>query len=251
MDKTLYDMIFKRKSFHLFRGIGDKEITDREIEVINKRIDELIPLVDDIKTKIIITKDGASCHRGQEYLILFYSEKKENYLQNIGYLGEQLDLFLVSLNIGTLWFGIGKAKEETFDGLDYVIMMAIAKVDDPTKFRRDMYKSKRKDLSDVLSGDNYRDLIDVARFAPSACNTQPWFVETTTNEINVSRYSPVGKRGIMPRAKVAFYNQIDIGIFLCFLELCLDNHNLKYERTIFEEVDHSAEKNNTAKYLIK
>ena len=32
--------------------------------------------------------------RGQEYCILFYSEKKENYLQNIGYLGEQLDFIL-------------------------------------------------------------------------------------------------------------------------------------------------------------
>ena len=30
---------------------------------------------------------------------LLYSEKKDNYLQNIGYLGEQLDLYLTSLNI--------------------------------------------------------------------------------------------------------------------------------------------------------
>ena len=34
------------------------------------------------------------------------------YLQNIGYLGEQLDLYLVSKNIGTLWFGIGKVEEK-------------------------------------------------------------------------------------------------------------------------------------------
>lgn len=36
--------------------------------------------------------------------------KNDNYLQNVGYLGEQLDLYLVSKNIGTLWFGIGKQK---------------------------------------------------------------------------------------------------------------------------------------------
>ena len=251
MDKALYDMIFKRKSFHLFRGIGNEKISDKEIEIINQKINELTPLVDDIKTKIIITKDGASCHRGQEYLILFYSEKKGNYLQNIGYLGEQLDLILVSMNIGTLWFGIGKAKEEKIDNLDYVIMIAIAKVDDESKFRRDMYKSKRKSLSDVISGDSYHDLIDVARFAPSACNTQPWYVETKDRKIIINRYSPMGKRGIMPRNKVAFYNQIDIGIFLCFLELCLDHHGLTYERTLFVEVSHDNEKNKTASYLIK
>ena len=146
MDNMLYKEIFKRKSFHLFRGIGDKKITDSEIDTIDEMIKNLTPLVSDIKVKIMITKDGASCHRGQEYAIVFYSEKKENYLQNIGYLGEQLDLALVSIDIGTLWFGIGKPKEEVIDGLSYVIMMAIAKVDDSKKFRRDMYKSKRKSL---------------------------------------------------------------------------------------------------------
>ena len=38
---------------------------------------------------------------------MFYSENKDNYLTN-GYLGEILDLYLVSQNIGTLWYGLGK-----------------------------------------------------------------------------------------------------------------------------------------------
>ena len=33
---------------------------------------------------------GNTCKRGEEYCILLYSEKKDNYLQNIGYIGEQL-----------------------------------------------------------------------------------------------------------------------------------------------------------------
>ena len=252
MDEALYKEIFRRKSFHLFRGIGNEKITDNEIDTINKMISNLTPLVSDIKVKIMITKDGASCHRGQEYCILFYSETKENYLQNIGYLGEQLDLLLVSMNIGTLWFGIGKPKEEMIDGLSYVIMMAIAKVDDSDKFRHDMYKSKRKPLSEVLvsKSNDYQEIIDVARFAPSACNSQPWLVEASAKEIVVSRYSKEGKRGIMPKNKVAFYNQIDIGIFLCFLELCFKNKGIKYKRTLFTELDHNLEKNKTAVYLI-
>lgn len=254
MDKKLYDMIFKRKSFHLFRGIGNLNITNEEIEIINKKILELIPLDKDIKTKIFISKDGASCHRGQEYEILFYSEKKDNYLQNIGYLGEQLDLFLATLNIGSLWFGIGKPKEEIVDGLNYVIMMAIAKVDDPKKFRSDMFKSKRKDL-DVIwvnHGDNkYHDIVNICRFAPSACNSQPWIIETKDKEIMVSRYHNMKKRGIMPKDKVSFYNQIDIGILLCFLELSLDHENISYDRIVYLELDHDGEMNLTAKYNIK
>ena len=137
MDNGLYEMIFKRKSFHLFRNIGNEKISDEELKDIENKFNDLKPLVPDIKTKIKIVKD-TGCHRGQEYCILFYSKKKDNYLQNIGYLGEQLDLYLVSKNIGTLWFGIGKPDEKQLDGLDYVIMIAISKVDTIDKFRKDM-----------------------------------------------------------------------------------------------------------------
>ena len=249
MNKELYNMIFKRKSFHLFRNIGNKHLTGEEIKEIENEFTKFKPLVDDIKVKIKIVKKE-SILRGQEYCILFYSEKKDNYLQNIGYLGEQLDLYLVSKNIGTLWFGIGKPDEKELDGLDFVIMIAIAKVDSPDKFRKDMYKSKRKELSEIWSGENFLDIANIVRFTPSACNTQPWKVETTSNEIKVYRYRKEGKRGIMPKDRVIYYNQIDIGIFLCFLELCLEHNKINYIKEIFAEEDHEQEMNLTAIYNI-
>ena len=91
-----------------------------------------------------IGKDSTTCKRGQEYSILLYSEKKDNYLQNIGYIGNSQIYIQYTKNIGTLWFGIGKVEEKRLDGLDFIIMIAIAKVDSETKFRKDMYKSKRK-----------------------------------------------------------------------------------------------------------
>ena len=155
MDKSLYEMIFKRKSFHLFRNIGNEKISDDELKDIENKFNDLKPLVKDIKVKIKIVKDSTTCKRGQEYCILFYSEKKDNYLQNIGYIGEQLDLYLVSKNIGTLWFGIGKVEEKQLDGLDFVIMIAIKKVDSVNKFRKDMYKSKRNDKSSTTCSRNF------------------------------------------------------------------------------------------------
>ena len=250
MDNKLYDMIFKRKSFHLFRNIGNEKISDEEIIDIENKFKELKPLVDNNKVKIKIVKDKITCRRGQEYCILFYSEKKDNYLQNIGYLGEQLDLYLVSKNIGTLWFGIGKVEEKEFDGLDYVIMIAIHKVDSLDKFRKDMYKSKRKEVSEIWEGNSYLDIANIVRFAPSACNTQPWKVLSSDNELKVYRYRKVGKRGIMPKDRVIYYNQIDIGIFLCFLELCLEKNNIKYNRELFVEEDHENEYNLTSVYKI-
>ena len=250
MNDKLYDMIFKRKSFHLFRNIGNEKITEEELLDIEEEFNKLKPLIEDIKVKIKIVKKATTCHRGQEYCLLFYSEKKDNYLQNIGYLGEQLDLYLVSKNIGTLWFGIGKVKEKQIDGLDFVIMMAIAKVDSPDKFRKDMYKSKRKEISEIWQGDNYLDIANIVRFAPSACNTQPWYVESSKDEIKVYRYRKEGKRGIMPKNMVIYYNQIDIGIFLCFLELCLDKNKIKWVRETFPEENHENEYNLLASYKL-
>ena len=93
INNELYEMIFKRKSFHIFRDIGDEYISSQEIENIKKTYQTFTPLYSDIRTEIkIVPADATTCKRGQQYCVLLYSEKKENYLQNIGYLGEHSDL---------------------------------------------------------------------------------------------------------------------------------------------------------------
>jgi hypothetical protein len=149
-----------------------------------------------------------------------------------------------------LWFGIGKPDEEELDGLDYVIMIAIAKVDSSDKFRKDMFKSKRKEISEIWTGDSFSDIANIVRFAPSACNTQPWKIEATEKTIKVYRYRKEGKRGIMPKDRVIYYNQIDIGIFLCFLELCLEHKGINFKKELFVEADHDSEYNLTAEYSL-
>ena len=50
---------------------------------------------------------------------------------------------------------------------------------------------------------------------------------------NVFRYRKPGKRGIMPANAVSYFNRIDIGIFLCFLDVCLEHQGLEYQRELF------------------
>ena len=47
-----------------------------------------------------------------------------------------------------------------------------------------------------------------------------------------SEFTPLnpGKRGIMPADKVLFYNRIDIGIFICFMDICLEHCNIAFEK---------------------
>ncbi|MCR4616463.1 MAG: nitroreductase [Clostridiales bacterium] len=236
MNDKFYEMIFKRKSFHIFRDLGDETISNDEINEIMNAYEEFNSLNPEIKTAIRIVPSGkTSCKRGEEYCILMFSEKKDGYLQNIGYLGEQLDLFLVFRNIGTLWFGIGKTDEKPFDGMEFVIMIAIRKISDEKKYRKDMFKSKRKPINEIWEGEQIPGVTDIVRFAPSACNSQPWFVKNIDGKLYVYRYKKEGKRGIMPADKVSFYNRIDIGIFLCFLEICFEHNNIGYEKKLYSD----------------
>ncbi len=245
-----YEMIFKRKSFHLFRGVGNEKIEPNELDEITRAYQGFRRLIPDIRTAItIVPADKVNFKRDAEYCILIYSEKKENYLMNAGYIGEQLDLWLVAHHIGSLWYGIGKPTEKTHDGLDFVIMIAIRKISDDTKYRKDMFKAKRKPLDEVWSGD-VLPAADIARFAPSACNTQPWYVENKDGELTVFRYKKPGKRGIMPAAAISYFNRIDIGIYLCILEICLQKDGCSYERNLFVDPGTDAEYTKVATYKL-
>ena len=228
MNKELYKQIFRRKSYHTFRERIDEPITEEEIDDIYNAFKSFDRL-NDCKIDIKIEKDNhGSIIRNSEYVIKIFADKKPGYLQNVGYVGEQLDLYLFSKNIGALWFGIAKS-DETYNDLEYVILIAMAKVD---SYRKDMFKAKRKEVNEIWIGDEL-EIANIVRFAPSACNSQPWLVENKDNKLYVYRKSKSGKVGIMPKDKSVYYNQIDIGIFMCILELCLLENNIKYSKEIF------------------
>lgn len=247
----MYDMIFKRKSFHLFRNVGEEKLTEADLQDIRKTYGKTLPLYSDIKTDIrIVPADEKLLGRGAEYAIEIYSEKKDNYLMNAGYIGELLDLYLVSKNIGTLWFGIGKPEEKAYNGLSFVIMILIKKVDSADKFRKDMFKSKRKAADEIWQGEQIPGVSDITRFAPSACNSQPWRIKREGDTLEIFRYRRPGKVGIMPANMVSTMNRIDMGIYLCFLELCLKHENYDFSRNLFADKGSDDEWSLNAKYIL-
>lgn len=251
MNRTFYEMIFKRKSFHFFINAGNGIIKSDEIDEIIKAYDGFDSLHPEIKTAIrIVPANETSCKRGEEYCILMYSENKDGYLRNIGYLGNQLDLYLVSKNIGTLWFGIGRTEEKFYNGMQFVIMIAIRKISDEKKFRADMFKSKRKPVTEIWEGVQIPNVTEIVRFAPSACNSQPWLVKNTDNNLSIYRYKKPGKRGIMPSDMVSYYNRIDMGIFLCFLDICLEHGGISYERKLYSDDGEDNELTLNAEYKL-
>ncbi|MCH3909197.1 MAG: nitroreductase [Bacilli bacterium] len=230
INSDLYPMIFKRKSFHEFPSFAS--CNKDEVKKIKEFIKTLTPLDENIPYAIKLVKGGkTNCRRGEEYCLLFYSKKEGNYLQNIGYIGEQIDLYLASIDIGALWYGLGSVKERNVDGLSFVIMMAFHK-EETSSFRTDVSKAKRKSLDEYYSGEPIKGVSDFIIYSPSACNTQPWKVSHEGNTLKVYRYEQQGKRGIMPVNKVSYYNRIDVGIFLLFLELCLNKEGYGFTKRL-------------------
>lgn len=250
MNNLLYQFIFKRKSFHLFRNVGNDKLSNKSLNDIEKAWEGFETLYPDIRTAIrIVPAEKFSFKHDAEYCVLIYSEKKENYLMNAGYIGEQLDLYLVSQNIGTLWFGIGKPDEKKYDGLDYVIMIAIHKISDESLYRKDMFRSKRKPLEEIWDGETLG-VAEIVRFAPSACNSQPWVVKNEDGLLYVFRNTKEARIGIMSPKMAKYFNRIDIGIFLCILEICIEEKNIEATRELYIDSDEKGY-SLVAKYYLK
>lgn len=230
-----YNMIFKRKSFRKFNE--SLKLTHEELSDIDEKIKSLISLIDNIEVKYkIVPREKTTCKRG-EYCLLIYSEEKPNYLLNIGYMFEQLDLYLAFKDIGVCWYGMGKTSEEEYKNLKFVIMMALGK-SQPSEFRKDYTKCRRKEIQEIWIVNSGLEMIaKVVKYAPSACNTQPWRVVCENNKLKIYRTTSI--KSIMPKEKVPFYNSIDMGIFLYFLELTLLYNNISFQKSFCNEENRS------------
>ncbi|NLZ15613.1 MAG: nitroreductase [Erysipelotrichaceae bacterium] len=251
MNKDLYPAIFKRKSFHSFKLAKEARITLEELKDIEAAFLTFEPLYKDIKVGMqIVPAQGPGLKRDAEYCILLYSEKKDNSLVNLGYLGEQLDLYLVNKNIATLWFGFGNTKLKTYQDLEFVTMIAIAKTDGPEAFRKDISEFKRFPVEDIWKGETLG-VAEVARLAPSACNFQPWFVENHDGLLKIYRHKNKNNFFKMPTFIAFRFNRIDVGIFLCFLELALQEKGYSFKRTLFvDPADKKVEFTKVAEYML-
>ena len=228
----LYPMIFKRRSVRKYDPA--LKLTREEIAAIENKINEVVPLFPEIKTKVVLeTVDKTTLNKGT-HCILLYSEKAPGYTQNAGYILEQLDLYLCSMNIGVCWYGLAKPKAKELDGLPYVIMLGLGK-SAPEDFRKDISEFSRKDSEEIWQGEFEESVKEAARLAPSACNSQPWVVKSDSEKIEVFRNTE--PKTIIPRSHRPFFGGIDCGIFIFFLELALTANNYCFERTLFKDAE--------------
>jgi nitroreductase len=219
-DLELYNAIYKRKSI---RKYDMTPLKDQVIEDIRAYTEKLKPLDESIAYTIeFIGADDVKFLMPVKlapHYICIYSEKKEGYLMNAGYLLQQVDLYLSANGIGSLWFGMAKPSKEIHrfkDGLEFVILLAFGKADEQLH-RENTSEFNRKGIKEITSINGSEQLLEPVRLAPSATNSQPWFFSGNTQEIIVSRK----KLNFIKDKFLGNFNQVDIGISLYHLWLSL------------------------------
>lgn len=209
--EPLYQAIFKRKSVRNFKpeGLGAKEL--EEIMAMAK---EAVPLFADIRTSFRLM--GSEDVRGifkvaAPHYLAIYSEPKEGYLANAGFLLQQMDLHLSSKGLGCCWQGGPKPTRgmREHQGMQFVIMLAFGLAGEPLH-RGSMSEFKREPLGRMTVLQGREDLLEAARLAPSGMNNQPWYFTGADGCIDVHASKSV---------IVANMNQISAGIALCHLRL--------------------------------
>jgi nitroreductase len=243
--KSYYNLLFKRRSIRRFDP--SLSVSKEELALINQKIESLIPLNSDIKTAFKIVKSEETTAKFGEYCIMAYSGEHPMKLLNIGYMLEQLDLFFVSINIGACWYGMAKTKEKMLDGLVYVIMIAFGKVTE-VSYRTSSGEFNRKNITELWQGDFNQDIKNAAILAPSACNSQPWRIESTESQLSIYRKKSV--RTIMTPRIRAYFNMIDMGIFLCFIDVLFDYYQIKYQKEFPSTFESSSDLVKIATYRV-
>ncbi|MDF2686558.1 MAG: nitroreductase [Clostridia bacterium] len=209
MKDKLYDYIFKRKSN---RKYNMTPIENELLTEIKTFADSLQPLYKNIKVEYeIASKVNNLFPSKAPYYFNIYSEDKEGYFINIGFLFQQMVLFLSSKGLGSCWLGVTKPiiKEKLDTKLEFIISIAFGNAID--KPYREKSEFIRKPLSQISSGTDER--IEAAHLAPSAINNQNWFFDCINGKINVY----IKKLNAIQALIFNKTNMIDIGIAISHL----------------------------------
>jgi nitroreductase len=201
------EIVRKRKST---RKYDHTPLDAATLDAVRSELEMVKPLFPDVKYSIEITNTikGAFKLKAPHYLV-FGSEAKDGACENIGFIGQQLDLYFSANGIGSCWLGLSKPGEDVETNLPYVIAMSFGK---PVgSLHRELSDFKRKPLEAISEGNDSR--LEAARLAPSGANMQNWYFVAEGEKIHCYLKKPKPLIGMM----FDRLSRIDIGIAICHI----------------------------------
>jgi len=208
------EIIRKRKSI---RKYDLTPLDPATLDKVKEHIAKVRPLYPGLRYSIeIVNKTKGMFNVKAPHYLLFGSEDKEGSLENIGFIGQQLDLFLSGSGLGSCWLGASKPEDKESSDLPFVICISFGMPAEP--LHRELSGFKRKPMAEVSEGFDaassmVQAQLEAARLAPSAVNAQNWYFAAVNGKIHCYRKKASPLLGFI-------YNKlhcIDMGIALCHM----------------------------------
>jgi len=211
----LKDCLYRRKSVRKYQNKAvEPEIIDKIINFV-KQVKCLHPSIK-FAVEVIDKRDYKAPFTWlPQQAIAFFSTVRTGYLENAGFIMQQIELYIQSLGLGACYLGIGKPDLHIRDhalkqgDMEYVIMLAFG-YPQGEQFRQEK-DFNRKPM--VKISDAYDEKLFPARFAPSSINSQPWYF--THVGANVHMFCVW--HGVLKVLSLTDLNHIDCGIALANL----------------------------------
>ena len=191
--------IVARRSVRSYAGEPLREsVFDGLVEFISaiKPLHDSIPVDIEIYNREDFINDfsRAGLYRANDFVVIRSAKTAQGYLQNAGFIGQQIILWLTHIGIGSCWMGMVKQKKHPARGeLPYVIGIEFGRADN-APFRRKPEDSPRKKLYEVMlnkiSRPEFLPILDAGRLAPSVLNSQPLRYFITDDTLCICRKSP-------------------------------------------------------------
>jgi nitroreductase len=206
---SLREVIYKRKST---RKYLTDTLDEKILQDIQNYFTKIKPLYCDIKVDFtIVGKERVKSLLWlvSPHYILAMSENKRGYLVNVGFMLQQVDLYLSSIGLGGCWFGMAQPKEKISGDMEFVIAFAFGKpAGNPYREFEDFKRKSLAELSDTVDS-----RLEVVRLAPSARNQQNYYFITEGNVVHVC----CAKAGLLTLKPLIKMREIDVGIALAHL----------------------------------
>lgn len=220
------------------RRYSDGVVSADRIEMVRALVSDVPRLNDAIDMRAFVVQDGAALRPAMSgligsygkpsapHFILVTSTEEEGCYENVGFAIEHVVLGLTAMGLGTCWIG-GQATREVFEAAvpdipaDHVPVVVIAFGESPTALRKPGQVPSRKPM-DVIAPEGtgrFGDLLEAARLAPSAGNTQPsrFFVDGDRIDAFADFKTPLIYRARADHLKLM--NRVDVGIALSHISI--------------------------------
>ena len=208
---SIAPMIPRRRSVRAYQAAAIDPATLADLRAC---MDRLVPLFPSVKAegRIIPTGHGNFLQKWKTpHFIAIFTDGSDDGLMNAGFMYQQLDLYAQSIGLGTCWVGLGSLTEEepVPEGMKLAVMMAVGIPEDvPERTPADFKRKALAEISDLADP-----CLEPLRLAPSATNSQPWFVTHAEGTLHIWRE----ELGRIKQRTHGRMNKIDMGIGLCHL----------------------------------